>query len=304
MILVFILFVILVIIIILPSQLTSQKEALQEVKESLVVRMDQLKKDFQYRTKELARRLQSEDLAEDEWQTLTDELQLDTSTSIDFTQVASQSDKINTSWFIAGVMIIVVAGLAFFTYQFSGSYEQVKLQIDITKALNNDSETIDKLTEKVQTEKSQQALSNLYLALRTNVELLPSNTNSWRTLAMFNSTYGRINEARAAMRMAMKLEPLNVDLKIDLVQVLFRSKEQRDLFYSRQLLTEVLKEEPENQDAMLLIGLSSYQFGMYKRAIDEWTKLLNITQPDSAINNMIKQRIEKAQQMLNDRSTD
>ncbi len=296
--LVFILFVILVIVILLPSQLTSQKDALQEVKESLIVRMDQLKKDFQFRTKELARRLQSEDLAEDEWQTLTDELQLDTRTSIDSTQVASQSDKTKASWLTATILIIVIVGLAYITYQFSGSYEQVKAQIEITDALKNDSQTIDKLTEKVQTDKSQLALTNLYLALRTKVELLPSNSYSWRTLAMFNSSYGRIKEARAAMKMAMKLEPKNLDLKIDLSQILSRSKEQQDLFYSRQLLSEVLKEEPENQDAMLLLGLSSYQFGMYKRAIDDWTKLLNITQPSSAMNKMVQQRIEKAQQML------
>ena len=91
---VFILFVILVAIVLLPSQLTSQKGALAEVQTSLTVRMEQLKKDFQFRTKELARRLQSEDLAEDEWQKMTDELQMDTRASIDSTQIAN-SDFLN-----------------------------------------------------------------------------------------------------------------------------------------------------------------------------------------------------------------
>jgi len=295
---VFILFVLLVVILLLPSQLMTQKGALQEVQESLVVRMEQLKNDFQFRTKELARRLQTDDLAEDEWQTLTDELQLETRTSIDATQSASDSNKTDKSWLSALIMTLIVIITAFMTYQFSGNYDQAKAQIDLSNSLKNDPQAIDKLTQTVQKEQTQQSLTNLYLALRTKVDLLPSNTYSWRSLAMFNSSYGRIKEARAAMKIAMKLEPDNIELKIDLAQILSHSKQQQDLFYSRQLISEVLKVQPTHQDAMLLLGMSSYQFGMYQRAIDDWKRLQELVTPGSAMENMVKQRIDKAQQML------
>jgi len=49
---------------------------------------------------------------------------------------------------------------------------------------------------------------------------------------------------------------------------------------------------------MLLLGMSSYQFGMYQRAIDDWKRLQELVTPGSAMENMVKQRIDKAQQML------
>jgi len=296
--LIFILFVLFIALLLLPSQIGEQASALQDVKVSLNVRMEQLKKDFQFRTKELSRRLKSADLAQDEWQKLNDELQAETRTSINATRLASQTEQIGVSWPISAALIIAVSIISFTTYQISGSLEQVKQQIDITNLIKEDTLAIEKLAKKVRSEKSQQALYDLYLALRTQVDLLPSDIESWRHLASFNADYGRISEARAAMKVAMKLEPDNTLLKIDLAQILLASKKQPDLFYSRQLIQEVLKVQPDNQDALFLLGQNSFQFGMFKRAVRKWEQLLEIARPDSAMATMLKKRIKTTRELM------
>jgi len=295
----FIIFTLLVALLLLPSQLGAQTTGLQDVKTSLNVRLEQLKKDFQFRSRELARRLKSADLDKEEWQKLNDELQIETRSSIDSTRVASQSEKTNSSALMSIVLIVLIVAISFAAYQFSGSQELVEQQIKISKLLEDDPLTIEKLSKKAQSAKSQDALYEFYLALRTKVDKMPSNIESWRDLASFNADYGRISEARAAMKVAMSIEPDNLFLKTDLAQILLGSKNQQDLFYSRQLIQQVLEEQPENQDALFLLGQNSFQFGMFKRAIRSWEQLLEISKPGSAMANLVKKQIDRARELLN-----
>jgi len=297
-ILIFIIFVILLAIILLPSQLSAQTSALDDVKTSLNVRMEQLKKDFQFRTKELSRRLKSADLDDDEWQKLNDELQTETQSSIDTTRIASESDNTNSSWIFALVLMAAVIALSFVLYQYSGFYEQVEKKIEISKLLEDDPLTIEKLSKKVTSVKTQDALYDLYQALRVSVELTPSDLDAWRDLASFNTDYGRISEAKAAMKVAMNIEPDNLILKIDLAQILLTSKDQKDLFRSRQLIQDVLKQQPENKNALFLLGQNSFQFGMFQRAINNWNELLKITEADSPLATMIQKRIKGTKQLI------
>ncbi len=296
--LIFILFVFLVAVIILPSQLSAQTGALQDVRTSLNVRMEQLKKDFQFRTKELARRLKSADLDEGEWQKLSDELQTETQSSIDTTRIASESDKTNSSWLFALVLMTAIIVLSFILYQYSGFQEQVEQLIKISKLLKKDSLTIEKLTKNVSSKKTQKALYDLYQALRIRVEVLPSDIEPWRDLASFNADYGRLSEAKAAMKVAMDIEPDSLILKIDLAQFLLTSKNKQDLFHSRRLIQEVLEQQPENQNALFLLGQNSYQFGMFQRAINSWKQLQKIIKTDSTMATMLQKRIERTEQLI------
>ena len=295
---IFIGFVIITAFVLLPSQVRKQKESLDEVSTSLSVRMEQLKNDFQFRTKELARRLKSGDLADDEWQKLSDELSLDTESSIESTESATQSSKVNVSWLFAISILIVISSIVTITYKYSGEYEKVSNQMTIVNQLTTDPNTIDKLTNIVQTEQTNAALDNLYLAYRSKVELLPSNTSAWRELAAFNATYRRMDEAKEAMQIAMKLEPDNLDLKIDLAQLLTTSKEKQDLFRSFKLVNEVLRKDPGHENALFLLANSSFQFGLYKKAILTWQKLLTQFESDLDMTLMLNQRISMAEEKI------
>ena len=206
-----------------------QTKALQEVQSSLDVRLEQLKRDFQFRTKELARRLKSDDLAEDEWKVLTEELEKDTRTSIDLTNIASQSSKTKVSGFSILLLVVVAIIVSSVSYKYSGNFDLVKSQLSIINQLNNDPDTIAKLSSIVEKDRSQPPINDLYLALRSQVELKPNDATGWRELALFNANYGRIAEAKEAMEIAIKIDSGNLDLKIAYAQLLTQSKESDDI---------------------------------------------------------------------------
>ncbi|MFT5520606.1 MAG: cytochrome c-type biogenesis protein CcmH/NrfG [Enterobacterales bacterium] len=295
---VFILFVILIVIVIIPSQLLPQKKALQDVHSSLDVRLEQLKRDFQFRTKELARRLKSNDLDEDEWKVITEELENDTRTSIDLTNIASQTSKTNSSWFFVLLLVVSVIVVSAVSYKYSGTYALSKNQLSIIKQLENDPETISKLSTIVNTDRTQERLNDLYLALRSNVEVNPTDVIAWRELAMFNVSYGRLTEATEAMEIALKIAPADLDLKIAFAQILTQSKDTNDILKALKIINKVLDTNPDHESALLLLGMSYYQFGMYQKSIITLERLLKLYEPGSEMANIINIRLVNAQQLI------
>lgn len=295
---VFVLFVILIAIIIIPSQLLPQKKALQDVHLSLDVRLEQLKRDFQFRTKELARRLKSNDLDEDEWKVISEELENDTRTSIDLTNTASQTSKTTSSWFFILLLVVSVIVVSAVSYKYSGTYDLAKNQLSIIKQLENDPETISRLSSIVKSDRTQQPINDLYLALRSNVEVNPKDVIAWRELALFNASYGRLTEATEAMEIALKIAPEDEDLKIAFAQILTQSKETSDIFKALKIINEVLVTNPEHEGALLLLGMSYYQFGMYQKAIMTLEKLLKLYEPGSEMADLINKRLVTAQQLM------
>ena len=85
------LFILILFVFLLPFLLGKPDRELEAIKRSYTIREAQLKRDFQFQTKELKRRLKSGDLAEDEWQQLTNELARDTAQSLERTTSASES---------------------------------------------------------------------------------------------------------------------------------------------------------------------------------------------------------------------
>jgi len=300
--LIFLLFVVLIAVIIIPSQIFPQKKALQDVQSSLDVRLEQLKREFQFRTKELARRLKSNDLAEDEWKQLSEELDTDTRTSIDLTKSASQSSKSTSSWFFILMLIATTIIVTAISYKYSGTYELSKNQLSIIKQLENDPKAIAKLSLIAEKDRSQEPINDLYLALRSKVEITPKDVAAWRDLALFNAGYGRIDEARATMEIALKITPSDEDLKIAYAQILTQSKENNDILKALTIINEVLSSNPQHEGGLLLLGMSYYQLGMYQKSIITLEKLLKLYEPDSEMADLLKKRIVSAEQLISGKS--
>ena len=282
----------------IPSLVLRQQKSLESVQDSLQIRMDQLKAEFQHRTKELARRLKSGDLDQEEWQQLTDELQLDTQSSIESTQQATRSEKTTTSYIYAFTIAIVVVASAATTYRFTESFETAKGQMEVVEKLKTDPQYISRLSKKVDSESNQQNLEALYQALRTQVELEPENIQAWRSLAMFNSRVGRSGEAVTAIKQAIKMNPDNVDIQVELAQSYASSKDEAELRMANNLLLKIVQKHPQHQGALVTLGFNSFNLGMYQAAIDAWQTLLDSREPGSAGASMLERSISVAKQKL------
>ena len=100
------------------------------------------------------------------------------------------------------------------------------------------------------------------------------------------------------MEIALKIAPTDQDLKIAFAQILTQSKETNDIFKALKIINEVLATTPDHEGALLLLGMSYYQFGMYQKSIMTLEKLLKLYEPGSEMANLINKRLVNAQQLM------
>ena len=81
-------------------------------------------------------------------------------------------------------------------------------------------ESIEIIRKKAQESRTQEDITELYLALRIAADLEPDNYENWREVSFFNANYGRVDEAANALRIAKALAPGNLDLKVDEAQLM------------------------------------------------------------------------------------
>jgi cytochrome c-type biogenesis protein CcmH len=303
---VIILFILLTAAFLIPSQLFKQENKIQEVEDSLSIRMHQLKQDFQFRTKELARRLKSNELAQEEWQELTSELQLDTTAAIQSTQKASSSSDTKVSPITAAIMLVLSLTIGTGVYQYSGGKELAKQQIEMIERLKNNPATITDIATQAESIKgnakdSQKVLEELFLAMRSKIDVNPNDVNAWRAFAMFSARVGRNKEAYTALSRAIRLEPDNVDIQVELAQLYASSKDSNEKLKANRILHQVLNQFPEHEGAGLVLGFNSFSLGLYDVAIKSWKAILTKRQPGSSSAKMLEKSIETAQKKLEEK---
>ena len=298
MLIVILVFTLIVALFILPSLIGEQKQSLSSVQDSLDERMQQLKQEFQFRTKELARRLKSGDLAQEEWEELSKELELDTVTSIEATENATRSDKSSQSILAGTALVVLIGGMGTVSYYSSNDIEQIENQNKVIEAVKSDPNYITKLSQIADQKKDEKSLKTLYLALRTAADLEPEEVKHWRSLSVFNARVGRSKEAVQASNMALKLEPNNDDIKVELAQAMATSKNEGDVQRANVMLQKIVTKNPSHQGALITLGFSSFNLGNYPLAIKSWEALLKTRQPGSEGAKMIEQSIRVAKLRL------
>lgn len=298
MISVFVFFILVVALFLLPSQIFTQSNKLKEVEESLTVRLKQLKQDFQFRTKELNRRLASGDLAQQEWQQLSDELLLDTNASIESTQFATDNSQSELSRVTGGMILLFISIIGILGYYFSDSRVPAQRQYQIEQRLKTEPQLIEQLSQQAEKNNDQYSMEQLFLALREKVELQPNDIDTWRALSLFNARIGRTDEALNSIKTAIANSPENIDLKVELAQLYTSAEDKETVQKGYQLLANIIRLHPDHEGARLLFGFSSFSLGLYQSAIDAWTSILNKRDQDSASSKMLQKSIEVARQRL------
>ncbi len=293
-----IIFTLLVAAFMLPSQIGQQSKQLNKVQASLNERMSQLKQDFQFRTKELARRLKSGDLAQEEWQELSDELEKDMLSSIEATQAATNTGISSRSVFLGGLLIVFGAAIAVISYFTSNNIELLDMHKQVVNAVKTDPTYITTLSKKADESRDRESLEKLYLALRTKADIEPNNVNNWRAISVFDSRLGRTRESIQAANMALAIEPNNQDIKVELAQALATSENDDDVKKANLMLQDIVKQNPTHQGALITLGFNSFNLGNYPLAIEAWEALVKMRPEGSEGVKMIQKSIEVAKQRM------
>lgn len=126
----------------------------------------------------------------------------------------------------------------------------------------------------------------------------PNNPDGWALLGRAYQSMGQFAESRDALKRAHELLPDSHDLTVEYAQALALATEGRRIAGEpRQMLETVLREDPGHQRALWLIGISDYQAGDFRAAIDAWNRLLPALPEGSDIAESVRAQIAEAQKL-------
>ena len=130
---------------------------------------------------------------------------------------------------------------------------------------------------KSQLEEKQQA----FATAREKTLAQTENIGGWLELALASAELGRAGEELDALRAALSLSGGDISIKSMLAEALTRSADNQVIPEARQLVTEVLQDNPEEPRALFLFGLAAMEDGDYQAALTRWGVLVEISPPQA-----------------------
>ena len=143
---------------------------------------------------------------------------------------------------------------------------------------------------KSQLEEKQQA----FATAREKTLAQPENIGGWLDLALASAELGRAGEELDALRSALSLSGGDISIKSMLAEALTRSADNQVIPEARQLVTEVLQDNPEEPRALFLSGLAAMEDGDYQAALTRWGDLVEISPPEAPWLEMVRTNMRDA----------
>ena len=273
-----VLFVLIVALLIIPALFAKNKTQLNKIQDSFATRQQQLKSDYQFRRKELNRRFKMEDIDKQQLAELNDELDRETSSSIEQAKAKSATGILKPSLWVGLVLTSFIVMFSLISYWNFGNPEHYMERERLLLMLSQNPSTIEYLSKQAETQKNRESALELLHAARLLIEVKPFSPQSWLKYGEVEASFGRMEQATSAFRRAMQLDPNNNDIKLALSRALLSSENPGASTEAMGLEKNVLRSDPNNRQAILSLGFSAFQAGEYQQAIDAWEKVLEFKQ--------------------------
>nr|WP_277816374.1 c-type cytochrome biogenesis protein CcmI [Neptunicella marina] len=144
-----------------------------------------------------------------------------------------------------------------------------------------------------------QELSDLALGLRTSLQKKPDDAIAWLLLGRVYNAIGYIEPAINAFERSLKIDPAHLSTKVSLSQSLLMTGDASQLKKARSLLVEVLRQQPDDTDALGLLAIVASQLEDNQLAIQTFKILQSKIDPADPMYASIGQQLNK----LNDTET-
>lgn len=132
-------------------------------------------------------------------------------------------------------------------------------------------------------------------ALRTHLKDAPDDAQGWLLLAQTTSAMGQSAEARDAYDRLLRLAPDNPTAMVGWAEADSMARpDHRIEGRSRELLERAVQQEPDNQRALWLLGISDFQQDRYADAAATWRRLQPLLEPGSSVAKAVAQQIAAA----------
>lgn len=131
--------------------------------------------------------------------------------------------------------------------------------------------------------------------LRAHLKESPNDAQGWLLLAQTTSAMGQSAEARDAYEQLLRLAPDNPTAMVGWAEAdsMARADHRID-GRSRELLERAVQQEPDNQRALWLLGISDFQLDRYADAAATWRRLQPLLEPGSSVATAVAQQIAAA----------
>jgi cytochrome c-type biogenesis protein CcmH len=182
------------------------------------------------------------------------------------------------------ISILVFASISFSMYWHYGSgkqliaYEQQKLKkAEIKKVLANYSgplEVIERLKQRLAQD--------------------PNSSKGWYLLGRLYVSQNDYVNAVAAFEKANTLNPQDLTIQLNLAQALGLKGDDASVTKADHIVTKILNDNPNQEDALSLSAISAYRQKNYPKAIKQWQKLLLLVPANSNEEKVIKNAIKQA----------
>jgi len=125
----------------------------------------------------------------------------------------------------------------------------------------------------------------------------PDDAAGWSRLGRAYAVLGRPDQAKAAYARSYKLSPNDPQVISDYAWLMYSENPKIVGGQTVALYNQLMKFDPENQDALWVLGFAAYQQGDGKKAIDLWERLKKQLPAESAEAEHLRTIIAKAHEM-------
>lgn len=145
---------------------------------------------------------------------------------------------------------------------------------------------------------SEAELNQFAVALRADLQENPNNAQGWFMLGQVGMAKDDGQLAYESYEKAVKLEPQNMQYKSAYAQLLMLSQDKSDKEKGKALLSELLREDHTNLDALSMLAFSAFEEEDYKMAAMTWGMMLKLIPEDNPRRKTIEKSIDMAIQKL------
>jgi len=132
--------------------------------------------------------------------------------------------------------------------------------------------------------------------LKAHLQQKPTSAQGWYLLGRLYVSQGESTLALQAFATAHQLQPNDALFSVNYAQSLFGQGDESFAEKARQLLSDVLQNDPKQPDALAMLAMDAYSRHLYQQAIDYWQRLLAQVPAQSDEAAALRKAIAKARQ--------
>lgn len=192
--------------------------------------------------------------------------------------------------------LILFIGIVFGTYYFVGNQTKVS---DWQETAQQLPELSARMMADAQDPMTDQEMSDMTLALRTQLQKTPDDGMGWLLLGRIALANRDIQTAEGAMAKAYRLLPTDSDVILGYAQSLMLTGDETNTQVARGLLNRLIAQDHQNLQALSLLAFEAFERGAYEEAKAAWMTMQQLLPKDDPRHAMLERSIARADVHLN-----